>query len=254
MRGVLFCGFCLGIFLDRAEAWILRQEQSLHTGVIGLEHVAMRWMNEDAEVILRAAIFDEQRFVFKVVDNPPESAKSLADRAIEIGALAGVNGGFFSKENEPLGGYVVGGQLIQRARSNRLLTGIVGLRGQRLFIERFQRFRYGRDVREMIQSGPYLVENGESVIGLNTEHRARRTAVATDGKGQWALISLSNVTLFEAADLLSKRGIGDDFKVDVALNLDGGSSSGFWIVGNSQPYYWGEWVRVRNFLMVVPRD
>jgi hypothetical protein len=251
---VFFVFSFLWMFLMEGMGWALRQEQSLHTGVIGLEHVAMRWMNGDEEVILRGAIFDERRFVFKVVDNPPDSSKSLADRALEVGALAGVNGGFFSKEFEPLGGYVVGGNVIQRARANRLLTGVVGMRGGSLFIERFQRFRFGRDVREMIQSGPFLVEGGESVIGLNTVHRARRTAVASDGRGRWALVSLDNVTLYEAADLLSRHGVGSDFRVDVALNLDGGSSSGFWVVGNTQPFYWGEWVRVRNFLMVVARN
>jgi uncharacterized protein YigE (DUF2233 family) len=210
-------------------------------------------MNGEVEVVLRAAIFDDERFEFKVVDNPPGSSVSLGDAAVQVGALAGVNGGFFSQEREPLGGYVVGGVLIQRARSNRLLTGVVGQRGQRLFIERFQRFRYGRDVREMIQAGPFLVEEGRSVIGLNTKHRARRTAVASDGSGRWALISIDNVTLYEMANLLSQERIGDDFKVDLALNLDGGSSSGCWVVGSVQPYYWREWVRVRNFLMVMAR-
>lgn len=253
-QGLLCCFFCVGLISTPAWAWVLKREQSFHTGVIGLEHVSTRWMNSDAEVTLRAAIFDEQKFVFKVVDNPPELGINLATAAYNVGAVAGVNGGFFSKENEPLGGYIIGGNVIQRARPNRLLTGMVGLRGQSLFIERYQRFRYGRDVREMIQSGPFLVEGGRSVIGLNTVHRARRTAVAGNGAGRWALIFLDNVTLFEAADLLSKHRIGEDFKVDVVLNLDGGSSSGFWVSGSSQPYYLNEWVRVRNFLMVVPRE
>ena len=104
VRVVFFVFSFLWMFLMEGMGWALRQEQTLHTGVIGLEHVAMRWMNGDEEVILRGAIFDERRFVFKVVDNPPDSSKSLADRALEVGALAGVNGGFFSKEFEPLGG------------------------------------------------------------------------------------------------------------------------------------------------------
>ncbi|MCS7063015.1 MAG: phosphodiester glycosidase family protein [Methylacidiphilales bacterium] len=234
-------------------AWEIRQVRSIDTGVIGLEHVFVLCVNQDAEVQLRAAVFDERRFTIKVVDNPPGRGMNLVSAAMQVEAVAGVNGGFFSKENEPLGWYVVDGRVIQRGRANRLLTGMVGLRGQSLFIERFHRFRYGRDVRALIQTGPFLVENGQSVIGLNTEHRARRTAVASDGNGLWALISVDNVTLYEAAELLTQKIFGDDFRVDVAINLDGGSSAGFWIRGANQPFYWPEWARVRNFLVVISR-
>jgi hypothetical protein len=98
-----------------------------------------------------------------------------------------------------------------------------------------------------------LVEGGHATVGLNHERTARRTIVATDGHGQWALIYTTSVTLADAANILTLPGVLGDWAPVTALNLDGGSSSGLWASGNPSPVSLPEFGHVRNYLGIVPR-
>jgi exopolysaccharide biosynthesis protein len=89
------------------------------------------------------------------------------------------------------------------------------------------KFKFGSDVQEALQAGPWLVEKGAPVAGLDDTRSARRTIVANDGKGQWALLATSSITLADASRLLCAQGIIGPLKIANALNLDGGSSIAF---------------------------
>jgi hypothetical protein len=106
---------------------------------------------------------------------------------------------------------------------------------------------------DALQAGPFLVEKGAPIAGLQATKTARRTVIATDGKGHWALLTLSPVTLASAAELLASREVFPDFPVAQALNLDGGSSTAFWVGTEGRPFYAPEFGRVRNFLAILPR-
>jgi hypothetical protein len=88
---------------------------------------------------------------------------------------------------------------------------------------------------------------------LEATKRRMRTFVLTDCAGKWALGLCSHVSLRELSDLLSTKGIIIECQVERALNLDGGSSSGFWFRGpDGNEQYDREFATVRNFLAVVP--
>jgi hypothetical protein len=73
-----------------------------------------------------------------------------------------------------------------------------------------------------LQAGPWLVERA---FPSRARWRAHPAVVANDGKGQWALIATSSITLADASQLLCAKGIAGPLKIANALNLDGGSST-----------------------------
>lgn len=172
--------------------------------------------------------------------------------------VAGVNGGFFGADAEgtPLGLVVQDGKrLSPLATGSFAVSGVVyedsksGLALVRS--SALKRMKKLPAMQAAIQGGPFLVENGAAVKGLNAQKSTYRTFIATDGGKRWCIGVSSSVTLKELADWLATPGALGDFRVKTALNLDGGSSSAFWCheSGISYPAF----KQVRNYLGVAPR-
>jgi len=94
------------------------------------------------------------------------------------------------------------------------------------------------------------------VRGLSASDPNRRTFIATDWRGHWVLgATLSPLSLADLAECLASPGALTPWRVDRALNLDGGSSTGFFFggqIGRAEALlHPGK--RVRNLLGVVPR-
>jgi hypothetical protein len=104
-----------------------------------------------------------------------------------------------------------------------------------------------------VQCGPFLVDGGHVVAGLNTTRSARRTFVFNGGGDRAAVGFCSDVTLAELAEILVTPRVVPDLKVQRALNLDGGSSSAFWFAGERGPFSISEQKTVRDFVVVVPK-
>src|SRR6202007_1397908 len=77
-----------------------------------------------------------------------------------------------------------------------------------------------------VQCGPFLVDEGSPVHGLDGSRLARRTFAATSSDHRAALGVCSDVPLAQLAQILATAT--PDFRISRALNLDGGSSSAFW--------------------------
>lgn len=172
--------------------------------------------------------------------------------------VAGVNGGFFGADAEgtPLGLVVQDGKrLSPLATGSFAVSGVVyedGKSGLALVrSSALKRMKKLPSMQAAIQGGPFLVENGSAVKGLNAQKSTYRTFIATDGGKRWCIGVSSSLTLKELADWLATPGALGDFRVKTALNLDGGSSSAFWCheSGISYPAF----KQVRNYLGVAPR-
>ena len=184
--------------------------------------------------------------------NSPGQTK-LESTLAEAGCVAGVNGSYFQEDFRPVGLMIADGREIQPFAKAKLLAGVLAVRGTRLEIVRSSAFTASPDVRQAVQCGPMLVEGGHPTAGLNTERSARRTIVATDGQGRWALIYLTSVPLAEAAQILTVPGVLGVWKPVTALNLDGGSSSGLWAATSPEPVSLPEFGHVRNYIGIAPR-
>lgn len=200
---------------------------------------------------LWAVVFQPKTHAFAVMDNP-QGDFDLGTAAEKRGALAGVNGGYFQPDRTPLGLVIRQGVQLHRLEKSRLLSGVVSVTPGTVAITRSGAFKLTSAVREALQAGPFLIEAGKKIAGLNATKTAARTVVFTDTKGRAGLLVCKSTTLAETADLLSTPTLFPDAKIARALNLDGGSSTALWVRGDPA-HYQREWKTVRNYLAIVPR-
>lgn len=203
----------------------------------------------DARAELHFAVFAINAVTLRVIDQPNESPADLATTMTRLHALAGVNGGYFDPENAPVGLLVSGGRKISPTSSARLLGGVLWASATRIDITRATHFKMSGAIKNAVQCGPLLVERGEPIAGLNDTRAARRTFAAVDGRGHVALGVSSCVSLGQLAQILRLTNLAGTRSFVRALNLDGGSSSAFWLDGFSIP----EHKPVRDFVALFPR-
>jgi uncharacterized protein YigE (DUF2233 family) len=181
---------------------------------------------------------------------------TLADGLRAAGCVAGVNGGFFHSDLRPAGLVIAEGRRINRFETAKLLSGVVYSDRQGTHLVRRAQFRDHPDITALLQRGPSLVAGARAVRGLSASDSSRRTFIATDAHGRWVLgATLSPLTLADLADCLAATGALIPWRVDRALNLDGGSSTGFYFDrrGGLAPVSLSPWKRVRDLLGIAPR-
>ncbi|MEI6493928.1 MAG: phosphodiester glycosidase family protein [Verrucomicrobiota bacterium] len=209
--------------------------------------------NKGVSAQLTAIVFPAKSYSLRVLDSQSPGQTKLESALAEAGCVAGVNGSYFQEDFRPVGLMIADGREIQPFAKAKLLAGILAVRGTRLEIVRSSKFAKSSDLRQAVQCGPMLVEGDQPTGGLNGARSARRTVVATDGRGRWALIYLTSVTLDDAARILALPGILGDWRTATALNLDGGSSSGLWAAASPEPVSLPEFGHVRNYIGIAPR-
>lgn len=206
--------------------------------------------DSDREVELQLALFSSKSASLRVIDQPA-SGRRLAEVMSGDNFLAGVNGGYFDPQGEPVGLLISGGKTIAPFRKARLLSGVLAARPGSVEIFRASEFPRQRSWREAVQCGPFLVDQGKAVPGLDGERSARRTFVLTTTDGRAALGYCEPVSLARLAKILTALG---PLKVARALNLDGGSSSAFWCATKEKKVSISEFKKVRDFVAIVPRS
>ncbi|HEY8901442.1 MAG TPA: phosphodiester glycosidase family protein [Chthoniobacterales bacterium] len=244
---LLLCGLTP---LARAE-WTLEFRRTVADLPGGAQFIEREARREGRAVRVQGVFFSAKQARFAVIDNA--SVDSLGAAMSAAGALAGTNGAYFHPDNTPLGLMIAGGKKIHALERAKLLSGVFVVTKGRPRIVRAGKFTPSAADTEALQAGPFLVEGGAPISGLNATRVALRTVVATTGDGRWALLLVSSSTLADSAAVLSAAAVWPDFRIQQALNLDGGSSSGLWVATKDKPFYRREFSTVRNFLAVLPR-
>jgi exopolysaccharide biosynthesis protein len=212
-------------------------------------------------VTFEGVAFDSRDFRLVVADqaNGPGSLYADAGAAARArGGVAAINAGFFTPEGAPLGLVVSSGKTSGAWNSSSSLGSGVWSRNASGSDNISRREKLGRNgaasMRELIQAGPMLVENGRAVGGLEATKVSARAMILWDGGTRWWIGISSPCTLAALAQALAD-GEPAGWPVRQALNLDGGRSTDLWISGaiaggpvNRRP----PWNRpVRNFLVLV---
>jgi len=205
--------------------------------------------------------FDSRTHELRVADQPGGPASQWPDAAAagrSAHALAAINAGFFTPEGKPLGLVISKGQ--RRGTLNRSSSLGSGLylagdsRGPALLRRELAHTRSG--ATELLQSGPFLVENGRPLPGLTTLPARDRSFLAWDGAHQWFIGRTSPCSLAALALALADAQPAG-FPIRHALNLDGGRSSDLWVSASipggpaTLRPIWNN--PVRNFLLLLPR-
>lgn len=204
------------------------------------------------EATLDLAIFSTKAATLRVIDDPGANSELAAVMQREK-CIAGVNGGYFDPQDAPVGLLISDGRVVARQQKARLLSGVVSVVNGRVQLLRSAEFSLKTKPVAARQSGPFLVDGGKAVAGLNATRSARRSFVLTMGGDRAAIGFSSHVSLAELGGLLATARLVDDGKVQRALNLDGGSSSGFWFAGEQGAFSISEQKNVRDYLAVVAR-
>lgn len=204
---------------------------------------------DDRDETLQVAIRPEKE---KEGEVPMDLGKACSDAR----AAAGINGGFFDYLGEPLGLVISFGTPTGKINLNSTLTsGLVVREGEGLSLRKAKEYDFATaKPSQLIQTGPFLVENDKGVTDLQPSRFARRSVILTDGGHRWAIAFFPSATLDGLAKALDKPGAFKPFQPRTALNLDGGASSGFWTLRpGGYVFYLKEISKVRDFLLVVPK-
>jgi uncharacterized protein YigE (DUF2233 family) len=184
-------------------------------------------LNDDAErpyeslYLLR---LEPDQFRFEIAYQPG-APKGLLEWQADTGALIVVNGGFFTEANESTGLTIVDGQAsgISYVDFGGMLAITEAGPEIRWLVER--PYTPDEPLQYALQSFPMLVNPG-GVLGYPTEdgNQARRTVIGMDRDGRFVILLTrrSNFTLYQLSTWL----VASDLKLDMVLNLDGGTSSG----------------------------
>lgn len=201
-----------------------------------------------AEATLDFALFSTKNATLRVIDDA-SADNSLGEIMSREHCLAGTNGGYFDLDYAPVGLLVSDNRVVAPLRKARLLSGVVSVVNGRVQIQRVGEFSMKAKPTAARQCGPFLVERGKAIAGLNANAAARRTFVAVNANERVVLGYCSAVTLQDLAQLLASL----DLKIERALNLDGGSSSGFWFAGESGVFSIREQKTVRDYIGVTAK-
>jgi len=202
---------------------------------------------------LELAIFSTKSCRLRIVDQPSEPRLDLEEVMARGNFLAAVNGGYFDPEYRPIGLLIVDGTMIAPLQKARLLSGVLSASPKKIQISRVAEFSLNQKPDAAVECGPMIVDLGRSVRGLESTKIARRTFVAVATGDKAALGFCSDVTLSDLSNILAIVAI-PDFKIQRALNLDGGSSSAFWFKRtNGSAFSISEQKPVRDFVAVVAR-
>ena len=109
-----------------------------------------------------------------------------------------------------------------------------------------------KNVTAALQSGPFLVDRGTAIAGLNDTRPARRTFFFTAGSERVGMRFCTSVTLAQLGEIMATPRLLAGLKIQRALNFDGGSSSAFWFAGEKGVTSIDEYKTVRDFVVIAP--
>ncbi len=196
--------------------------------------------------------FDSTQYHLAVADQKPgEQWLSAKQASVTLNGVAAINGGFFNTDGKPLGAVRSAGKSSGVWNTASSLTSGVYQHDGRPSLKRNS--RTNKSSPELLQTGPFLVENGSVVSGLSDRRSAQRSLILWDGKNHWGIATTSACTLADLANAVKELPSG--YPKKTALNLDGGRSCDLFVStsvknGGTQKSHWLK-SAVRNYLVIV---
>jgi hypothetical protein len=196
----------------------------------GLERRTLNIMDDQNQWVEALHIFrlDPDQYRFDVAYH--RTPQSLRDWQAETDALIVVNGGYFRIENDetiPNGLTIVNGEVI--GTSYGAFAGMLAITQDGPELRWMEQEPYNPDegLLAALQSFPILVKPG-GVLGLSEEHedhqKAARTVIGQDTHGR--ILFMIAPRGYFTLQRLSATLTESDLELDMAINLDGGPSSG----------------------------
>lgn len=196
----------------------------------GLERRVIRIYNDQNQHVESVHIWRLDQNYFRMDVAYDETPKSLETWQRQTNALMVVNGGYYSVENEryfPNGLTIVNGEASGRSYGG--FGGMLAIKEDRAELRWLVQKPYNsyEPLQAALQSFPILVQpGGELGFGAERENNvsARRTVIGQDKNGRILFIVAPQgyFTLHQLSVYLTES----DLNLDIAVNLDGGGSTG----------------------------
>jgi len=205
-------------------------------------------------ITLNILSFDASKHHLKVADQTPGRKWNTTKAAVtSLNGIAGINGGFFAPNGKPLGYVRASNEASGNWNTGSSLTsGVYQFSNGKSSLLRNK--SANRSADELLQTGPFLLENSKIVNGLSSKNSDQRSLLLWDGHNHFAIVHTSSCTLSNLAKAL--QSLPSNLPKQTALNLDGGRSCDFYVSSQaySSPVQRGHWLRsnVRNYLVLVP--
>jgi exopolysaccharide biosynthesis protein len=167
----------------------------------------------------------------------PSQPLKVSTWAEQLQSLLVVNGGYFTPEYETTGLLISDGQTWGAVYGD--FAGLFAVTADGQVSVRWLRDRPydpAEPLTQGVMSFPVLVKPGGAMgfpADADDGTSARRTVVAQDSEGRILFIAAprGHLSLHEMAVFLAES----DMEIDVALNLDGGPSTGLWLTAEESP-------------------
>ena len=196
----------------------------------GLEKRVLEVYNEQNQLAESLHVWRLDQNFFRLDVAYDDRPKTLEAWQSETNAAIVLNGGYYSIDGEryfPDGLTIVDGQAF--GRSFRASGGMLAIAGDRAELRWLAREPYtsAEPLQAALQSFPMLVEPGGR-LGFGPEResyaRARRTVIAQDTQGRilFLVAPQGYFTLHQLSRYLTESDLG----LEIAINLDGGGSTG----------------------------
>lgn len=221
----------------------------------GARHIRQTVVVAGESVQLDVIRFDSRHYRLRVIDQPDPTAGGRAIAALmrSHGATAGINGGFFTPDFQPMGLVIAAGRRTGSLTRTSLISGAVLQTTSRPRLLWSSEIQGTQGVTDFLQAGPRLVHDQRPVSGLDASKKRPRSFIATDGATGWAIGTTDSCSLATLATLLATPGNVPALTIHRALNLDGGRSTALWFrTSDGQEKSAPGWSTVRNYLAIVP--
>ena len=168
----------------------------------------------------------------------------------EYSCTWGINGGFYGQDIQPLGWIVSSGKTLSKKRDSELFNGFLSVRGGDYRIEK----DVIEDAENGMQSGPILWwQKNEQTLSIRDDKQARRSVALIDAQNNLIFLviydpdsTLDGPKLAELPRALTQIAKVEEWEIEKAINLDGGTASAF----HSPTLNLSEWQSVGNWWCV----
>ena len=187
--------------------------------------------DEDTVTIVR---FDTGKVKISVGYQPGQPV-SMSDWEQQAHPLALINGGYFDQQFNATALVVSNGKVFGQSYDG--FGGMLSVDSHgSLSLRSLHQQPYNPNTEQLeqaTQSAPMLILGGKRTQFNADASQTRRSVVAMDKQGRLLFIVSPNpiFSLDELADAL----VSSDLSIEIALNLDGGSSTGLYVNGGSSP-------------------
>lgn len=243
-------------FAPAETPWLLKSESARQELGHGAWQVTKKIAGQ-AELEVSLVFFNANAARVRIVSQQTPDrfkAQTLEQLAGGTGAIAACNGGYFTPEFGPSGLEIAQGVRTGAWQKGLPFGGVFFVLKQTPSLQPDGRFQMDDAITDLVQCCPMLVQDGAALRGIGGEDEVARTFVACGPSDQWLIGYCPRATLPQLAGALVSAAVLHEFRVQQALNLDGGPSSGLWwkpATGPAQSIR-GR-TRVRNVITILPK-